>query len=131
MRCSSRLDISHRCAPTTRPTSAFPARAAVRRAAAAALLARGRYHPLIPAHQRADTSRRARLERAVGVLTDVLHCAYEPETWKEEMALLGAESDSVENVRAYAEHLDEVLAERLALFDELRKQLRMFTRTLT
>jgi hypothetical protein len=61
----------------------------------------------------------------------VLQCAYEPETWQEEMTLLGEESDSVSSVRAYAEHLDEVLAERLALFDELRKQLRLFTRTLS
>lgn len=75
-------------------------------------------------------ARSPRLERAVNVLTDVLQCAYEPETWREEMALLKEESGSIMGVRAYAEHLDELLAERLALFDELRKQLALFSRTL-
>jgi len=79
----------------------------------------------------ATDPRSPRLQRAVSVLTDVLQCAYEPETWREEMALLREEAGSLRGVRTYAYHLDEVLAERMALFDELRKQLALFGRTLT
>lgn len=94
---------------------------------------------LIPRHRSARAPktvpsrpvRSARVERAVGVLSDVLQCAYEPESWREEMRLLREESSAgIAGVRAYAAHLDEVLAERLAMFDELRKQLAHFGLTL-